>query len=121
MEYHTARSWLLMPFSNKRNLVSLEKCLILELGQGLYSMSGLVWASCVASVLVKHLPTMRETWVQFLGREVPLEKEMATHSSMLACKISWTEEPGALQSTGSQRVRHDLETEHSTYTLDLKP
>ena len=97
MEYHTARSWLLMPFSNKRNLVSLEKCLILELGQGLYSMSGLVWASCVASVLVKHLPTMRETWVQFLGREVPLEKEMATHSGILAWRISWTEEPGRLQ------------------------
>ena len=56
---------------------------------------------------VKHLPTMWETWVQSLGREVPLEKEMATHSSILAWKIPWTEEPGRLQSMGSQRVGHD--------------
>ena len=49
----------------------------------------------------------RETEVQSLGREDPLEKEMATHSSVLARKIPWTEEPGGLQSTGSQRVGHD--------------
>ena len=48
-----------------------------------------------------------ETWVQSLGREDPLEKEMATHSSILAWRILWTEEPGGLQSTGSQRVGHD--------------
>ena len=54
--------------------------------------------------MVKHLPAMLETWVQFLGREDPLEKEMATHSSTLAWKIPWTEEPGRLQSMGSQRV-----------------
>ena len=53
---------------------------------------------------------MRETWVQSLGWEYPLEKEMATHSSILAWRISWTEEPGRLQSTGSQRVRHDWAT-----------
>ena len=57
--------------------------------------------------MVKHLPTMWETWVQSLGREDPLEKEMATHSSMLAWKIPWTEESGRLQSIGSQRVGHD--------------
>ena len=57
--------------------------------------------------IVKHLPTMQETRVQFLGQEDPLEKEMATHSSTLAWKIPWTEEPGRLQSMGSQRVRHD--------------
>ena len=57
--------------------------------------------------MVRHLPTMRETWVQFLGQEELLEKEMATHSSILAWKIQWTEEPGRLQSMGSQRVRHD--------------
>ena len=57
--------------------------------------------------MVKRLPAMLETWVQFLGREDPLEKEMATHSSILAWKIPWTEEPGRLQSMGSQRVRHD--------------
>ena len=54
--------------------------------------------------MVKRLPTMRETWVQSLGREDPLEKEMAAHSSTLARKIPWTEERGRLQSMGSQRV-----------------
>ena len=54
--------------------------------------------------MVKHLPTVRETWVQSLGREDFLEKEMATHSSILAWKIPWTEESGRLQSMGSQRV-----------------
>ena len=57
--------------------------------------------------VVKRLPTMRETWVQSLGWEVPLEKEMATHSSILAWKIPWMEEPGRLQSVGLQRVGHD--------------
>ena len=56
---------------------------------------------------VKHLPTMRETRVQSLGWEDPLEKEMATHSSILAWKIPWTEGPGTLLSMGSQRVGHD--------------
>jgi len=56
---------------------------------------------------VKYLSTMRETQVQSLGWEAPLEKEMATHSSTIAWKIPWTEEPGRLQSTGSQRVGHD--------------
>ena len=51
---------------------------------------------------VKNLPTMQETWVQFLGQEDPLEKEMATHSSILAWRIRWTEEPGRLQSMGLQ-------------------
>ena len=63
-------------------------------------------ASLVAQ-MVNCLPTMQETQVQFLGWEDPLEKEMATHSSILAWKISWMEEPGRLQSMGSQRVRHD--------------
>ena len=56
---------------------------------------------------VKRLPVMQETQVQSLGREDPLEKEMATHSSILAWKIPWTEEPGELQSMGPQRVGHD--------------
>ena len=56
---------------------------------------------------VKHLPEMWETWVRSLGWEDPLEKEMATHSSTLAWKIPWTEEPGRLQPMGSLRVRHD--------------
>ena len=57
--------------------------------------------------MLKNLPAMQETWVQFLGREDPLEKEMATHSSILAWEIPWIEEPGRLQSIGLQRVRHD--------------
>ena len=56
---------------------------------------------------LKRLTPMQETRVRSLGREDPLEKEMATHSSILAWRISWTEEPGGLQSTGSQRVGHD--------------
>ena len=57
--------------------------------------------------MVKHLPTMQETRVQSLGQEDLLEKEMATHSSILAWRIPWMEEPGRLQSMGSQRVGHD--------------
>ena len=57
--------------------------------------------------LLKNLPAVQETWVRSLGWEDPLEKEMATHSSILAWKISWTEEPGGLQSMGSQRVGND--------------
>ena len=65
-----------------------------------------IGASLVAQ-MVKRLPTTRETWVRALGREDPLEKEMATLSSILAWKIPWMEEPGGLQSMGSQRVGHD--------------
>ena len=57
--------------------------------------------------MVKRLPAVRETRVQSLGWEDPMEKKMATYSSTLAWKIPWTEEPGRLQSMGSQRVRHD--------------
>ena len=60
---------------------------------------------------VKRLPTMRETRIPSLGWEDPLEKEMATHSSTLAWKIPRTEEPGRLQSMGSQRVGHNLATQ----------
>ena len=56
---------------------------------------------------VKRLPTLQETWVQSLGREDFLEKEVATHSSIFAWKIPWMEEPGGLQSMGSQRVRYN--------------
>ena len=56
---------------------------------------------------VKNLPAMQETWVRSLGQEDPLEKEMATHSSILAWRNPWTEEPGGLQSMGSQRDGHD--------------
>ena len=57
--------------------------------------------------MVKNLPARQETWVQTLGREDPLEKRMATRSSILAWRIPWTEKPGGLQSMGSQRVGYD--------------
>ena len=75
-----------------------------------------LWASLVAqrtslvAQTVKRLPTMLETWVQSLGREDLLEKEMAIHYSILAWKIPWMEEPDRLQSMGSQRVGHDWAT-----------
>ena len=64
-----------------------------------------IWASLVAQRL-KRSPARQETWVQSLGREDPLEKEMAIHSSILAWRIPWMEKPSRLQSTGSQRVGH---------------
>ena len=66
---------------------------------------------------VKRLPAMRETWVQSLSQEDPLEKEKATHFSTLAWKIPWTKKPGSLQSMGSQRVRHDWLTSLSLSKL----
>ena len=72
----------------------------------LINQSTQLLASLVAQA-VKNAPAMRETQVQSLDQEDPLEKEMATHSSILVWEIPWTEEPGGLQSMGSQRVRHD--------------
>ena len=63
-------------------------------------------ASLVAQ-MVKNLPAVQKTQVQSLGQEDPLEKEMATHSSILAWRIPWMEKPGGLQSRGSQRIGHD--------------
>ena len=63
-------------------------------------------ASLVAQ-MVKNLPAVLKTWVQSLGQEDPLEEEMATHSTVLAWRSPWTEEPGKLQSMGLHRVRHD--------------
>ena len=57
--------------------------------------------------VAKNPPVMQEMWVRSLGQEDPLEKEMASHSSIPPCEIPWTEEPGGLQSMGSQRVRHN--------------
>ena len=71
-----------------------------------YPQAIYTWPSLVAQ-MVKRLPTMRKTWVRSLGQEDPLEKEMATHSSILAWKIPWMEELGWLLSMGSQRVGHD--------------
>ena len=81
----------------------------LPIANGRYSVQKfkrLLRTSLVAQS-VKRLPTMQETRIQSLGQEDPLEKEMATHSSILACRIPWMEEPSRLQSMGSQKVGHD--------------
>ena len=69
------------------------------------------WASLVVQT-IKNPPAMRETWVPSLGWEDPLEEGMGTHSSILSWRIPWTEEPGRLQSMGSQRVRHNRATKY---------
>ena len=79
----------------------------------------LIRTSLVAQT-IKCLSTMWETWVQSLGWEDPLEKEMAIHSSTIAWKIPWTEEPGRLQSMGSQRVGHDWATSLFTFPFSSK-
>ena len=78
----------------------------MNVGNLISGCSAFSWASLVAQRL-KHLPAMWETWVRSLGQEDALEKEMATHSSILAWTIPWMEEPDGIQSTGSQKVRHD--------------
>ena len=75
-------------------------------------------ASLIAQ-LVKSLTAVKETWVQFLGREDPLEKEMAPHSSILAWRVPWTEEPGRLQSMGSQELDTTKQLNHH-YIVDLQ-
>ena len=78
-----------------------------------------LWRASLVAQRLKYLPAMRETWVRSLYQEDPLEKEMATHSSILAWSIPWTEEPGRLQFTGSQRVGHGWATSltHFEYTM----
>ena len=76
------------------------------------------WTSLVAQ-MVKRLPAVCEIWVPFLGQEDPLEKEMATHSSALAWKIPWMEEPSGLQSMGSQRDGHEWATSLSLKSFRL--
>ena len=78
------------------------------------------WVSQVAQT-VKNPPAMQETWAQSLDKEDPLEKGMATHSSILAWRIPWTEEPGGLQTMESQRVRQDLVTNTHAKWNGLEP
>ena len=68
--------------------------------------------------MIKNLPAMQEMWFRSLGQRDPLEKEMATLSSLLAWEIPWTEEPGGIQSMGSQRVGHNLATEQQQGLVD---
>ena len=101
-EVQTGKQW---------DIVSKERCESIWSPRFLLQFCGLR-ASFIAQ-LVKNLPTVQETRVWSLSREDPLEKEMATHSSVLAWKIPWTEEPGGLQSMGSPRGRHDWTTNTS--------
>ena len=78
----------------------------------------LCWASLVAQ-MVKNPPAMQETWVQSLGQDDLLEKGMSTHSSILAWRIPWTEEPGWLQFMGSQSVRHNWATNTFHFHLTI--
>ena len=81
-----------------------------ELKRGIFH-----WNSLVAK-MVKNLPAVQETWVHLLGWEDPLEKGMATHSSILACRSPWTEDPGGLQSLGSQTLTQLSDTLSFTFT-----
>ena len=96
--------YFLYDFDYPRHLTSVEFYSICLFVTGLFH-----WTSLVAQ-MVKRLPTMWETWVRSLGWEDPLEKEMATHSSILAWKIPWTEDPHRLHSMGSQTVGQDWAT-----------
>ena len=91
-----------------------------SLGEGVGYPLQHSWASLVAQT-VKNLPMMQETWVCSLGWEDPQEEGTATHSSILAWRIPWTEEPGGLQSMGLQRVRQDWETKHKQDGTEKAP
>ena len=103
-QFHGGRDWVL--FLEVR--CSMSKKELAPLIFGVYLSSSLV------AQMVKNLPAMKETWVQSLGQEDTLEKGMATHYSILAWRIPWTEKPGGLQSMGSQIVRHNWAT--NTFT-----
>ena len=92
------------------DLYSPWGCKESDMTEGLSLSKILVAVEILVAQMVKHLLTMQETWVWSLGWEDPLEKEMATYSSTLAWKIPWMEEPGRLQSMGSQKVAHDWAT-----------
>ena len=102
MRFSRQEYWSGLPFPSPGDLPNPE----IEARSPAVEAEALTSASLVAQRL-KCLPAMRDTWVRSLGGEDPLEKEMATHSSILAWRIPWTEEPGGLQSTGWQRVGHD--------------
>ena len=94
-------SWMYLYFNQYQTVA--ESVIIFYILNTIYMKS-------LMSQTVKHLPAMQETWVQSLGQEDLLEKEMATHSSILAWTIPWMEELGSLQSIGSQRVKRDWAT-----------
>ena len=98
-----------------RYTIQIQQLIIVTFTQ---SLPYRVWAFLMAQI-VKNAPAIQETWVWSLGWEDPLEEGMAAHSSILAWRIPWTEEPGGLQSMGSQRLRHDWVTS-TTYRVNLR-
>ena len=99
---------LLPAWENRTSVASSGCCFYLPLPQ--HNRFACSFSHCRGFLVpqtVKNLPAMQETQVRFLGQEYPLEKEMATHSSILAWRITWTEEPDGLQSMGLQRIGHD--------------
>ena len=97
-------------FTSEKSGYTISRCThatSVTLPGQLLNMTNLSKRASLGAQRVKRLPTMRETWVRSLGREDPQEKETATHSSTLAWKIPWMEEPSRLQSMGWQRVRHN--------------
>ena len=104
--------WASLVAQQVKNLPAMQETLVQFLGwedsprEGIGYPPWYSWSSLVAQ-MVKNPPAMQETWVQSLDWEDPPEEGMATHSSILAWRIPWTEEPGGLQSTGLQRVRYD--------------
>ena len=87
-----------------------QMILVTLIGHCTYTVFRLIllyYGASLVAPMVKNMLAMQETWVQSLGQKDPLEKKMATHSSILAWEIPWIEKPGKLQSTGSQRVRHN--------------
>ena len=107
------------PFSSLSHEFDISRSLRQVGSHSICPVTGLFHSvQCVASLvaqMVKNLPAMQETQVWSLGQEDPLEKEMATHSSILAWKIPWTEEPRGLQSMGLQRVSHGWATNTLTW------
>ena len=102
--------------ANKSHVLKAAVLRTAEYNKGLsFMLCVCVTQTSLGAQTVKCLPATWETWVQSRGREDPLEKQMATHSSILAWRILWNEEPGGLQSMGSQRVRHERATSHSLY------
>ena len=115
-QIHVCSSDELLDITNLEIMIKCQDCchyLLKVLGENISAFSFLELVSAVLCrglpwwLTVKNLPAVQETWVQSPGQEDPLEKGMATHSSILAWLIPWTEEPGGLQSMGLQRDRHD--------------
>ena len=107
--YDKLKGYIVQHGKHRQHFITTVSRVNLDCTPVIYIILYINYTSIVASLVaqaVKRLPTVWETWVRSLGWEDPLEKEMATHSSILAWKIPWTEEPSRLQSMGSQRVRH---------------